>query len=119
MKERFILFSIIFGLAIFIYIFQSYFNTIWGLAFLCVCMTIYAGFTNLAYNLKKRKLKKYPQVINENYKPFVTVMIPAHNEECVISNTVENILQMTYENFEVIVIDDRSTDNTASVIKDL
>lgn len=64
-------------------------------------------------------MKKYPQVINEDYKPFVTVMIPAHNEESVIASTVENILGMDYENFEVIVIDDRSTDNTASVIKDL
>lgn len=119
MKERVILFTIFFGLAVFIYIFQSYFNTVWGLAFLCLCMTIYAVFTNLAYNFKKRKLKKYPQVINEDYKPFVTVMIPAHNEEDVISNTVENILSMDYENFEIIVIDDRSTDNTASVLKDL
>ncbi len=119
MKERVILFTIIFGLGIFLYIFQSYFNTVWGLAFLCLCMTIYALFTNLAYTLKKRILKKYPQVINEDYKPFVTVMIPAHNEESVIASTIENILQMDYENFEVIVIDDRSTDNTASVIKDL
>lgn len=119
MKERIILFIIVFGLAVFLYIFQSYFNTIWGLAFLCVCMTIYALCTNLAYNLQKRKLKKYPQVINEAYKPFVTVMIPAHNEEGVIANTVENVLALDYENFEVIVIDDRSSDNTASVIKDL
>ena len=46
-------------------------------------------------------------------------MIPAHNEESVISNTVQNILSMDYDNFDVIVIDDRSTDNTSSVIKDL
>ncbi len=119
MKERIILFTIIFGLGVFLYIFQSNFNTVWGLAFLCLCMTIYAVFTNLVHLLIKRKLRKYPQVINKDYKPFITVMIPAHNEEDVIANTVENILQMDYENFEVIVIDDRSTDNTASVIKDL
>lgn len=119
MKERIILFTIIFGLGVFLYIFQSNFNTVWGLAFLCLCMTIYAVFTNLVHLLIKRKLRKYPQIINKDYKPFITVMIPAHNEEDVIANTVENILQMDYENFEVIVIDDRSTDNTASVIKDL
>jgi len=119
MKERIILFIIFFGLGVFIYIFQSYFNTVWGLAFLCALMTIYAVFSSLAYNFKKRKLKKYPEVINEDYKPFISVMIPAHNEEGVIASTVKNILNMTYENFEVIVIDDRSSDNTASVIKDL
>ena len=119
MKERILLFTIVFGLGVFIYIFQSYFNTVWGLALLCTFMFIYALFMNLSYKLKKRKLEKYPQIINENYKPYVTVMIPAHNEESVISNTVHNILNMDYENFDIIVIDDRSTDNTASVIKDL
>ena len=119
MKERILLFTIVFGLGVFIYIFQSYFNTVWGLALLCTFMFIYALFLNLSYKLKKRKLEKYPQIINENYKPSVTVMIPAHNEEGVISNTVQNILNMDYENFDIIVIDDRSTDNTASVIKDL
>ena len=116
MKERILLFTIVFGLGVFIYIFQSYFNTVWGLALLCTFMFIYALFMNLSYKLKKRKLQKYPQIINENYKPFVSIMIPAHNEETVISNTVQNILDMDYENFEIIVIDDRSTDNTASVI---
>ncbi|MFR1673084.1 MAG: glycosyltransferase [Candidatus Gastranaerophilaceae bacterium] len=119
MKDRVILFTIVFGLGIFLYIFQSYFNTVWGLAFLCTFMFIYAVFMNLSYKLQNRKLQKHPPVINENYKPFVSVMIPGHNEECVIAHTVENILNMNYENFEVIVIDDRSTDNTASVIKDL
>ncbi len=119
MKERILLFTIVFGLGVFIYIFQSYFNTVWGLAFLCTFMFIYAVFMNLSYKLQKRKLEKFPQVINKDYKPFVSVMIPAHNEEGVISATVQNVLNMDYGNFEVIVIDDRSSDNTASVIKDL
>lgn len=119
MKERVVLFTIVFGLGVFLYIFQSYFNTVWGLAFLCTAMTVYACFMNLAYKYKNRRLQKYPKIINENYKPFVSVMIPCHNEECVIGNTVKNILSMDYEKFEVIVIDDRSTDNTASVVKDL
>jgi len=119
MKERIILFTIVFGLGVFIYIFQSYFNTVWGLAFLCLCMFIYASISSLAYKIKSRNLEKYPQIINQDYKPFVSVLIPAHNEQGVIKDTVENILQMEYENFEIIIIDDRSTDNTASVIKDL
>jgi 1,2-diacylglycerol 3-beta-glucosyltransferase len=82
-------------------------------------MVTYGLYSIAATKYQKRKLKKHPPVINENYKPFVTIMIPAHNEETVISNTVENILQIDYPKFEVIVIDDRSSDNTASVIKDL
>lgn len=119
MKERIVLFAIIFGLGIFLYVFQNYFNTVLGLVFLCIAMITYAFYMHLATLHKKRKLKKNPQVINENYKPFVTIMVPAHNEENVISKTVENILELDYENFELIVIDDRSDDNTASVIKNL
>lgn len=119
MKERIVLFAILFGLGVFLYVFQNYFNTLWGLIFLCCGMIIYAIYMQLATTHKKRKLKKNPQVINENYKPFVTVMIPAHNEAGVITKTVENVLEMDYENFEVIVIDDRSSDDTASVIKNL
>jgi len=119
MKERIVLFSIILGLAVVLYVFQNYVNTIWGLVLLCIGMVIYAIYLQLATVHKRRKEKKNPQVVNENFKPFVTVMIPAHNEESVITKTVENILCMDYENFEVIVIDDRSEDNTASVIKEL
>jgi len=119
MKERIVLFMIVFGLGVFIYIFQSYFNTVWGLAFLVTAMTIYGLFTTLAYKLKKRQLLKHPKIINENFKPFVTIMVPCHNEASVIENTIKNILNINYERFEIIVIDDRSTDNTPQVVKEL
>ena len=91
MKERILLFLIILGLSVFIYIYQSYFDTIWGLALICLGMIIYGLTTNLAYKVKKRVLKYHPEPINENYKPFVTIMVPAHNEEYVIANTIKNI----------------------------
>ena len=69
--------------------------------------------------LKKRNLLKNPKEKNENYKPMISIMIPAHNEESVIGNTVQTVLNLDYPNFEIIAIDDRSTDNTASVLKDL
>ena len=119
MKERILLFLIILGLGVFIYIYQSYFNTVWGLGLICFGMFIYGLTTTLAYKVKKRVLKYHPEPVNENYKPFVTIMIPAHNEESVIAHTVSNIQKLDYPRFEVIVIDDRSSDNTASVIKDL
>ena len=119
MRERFLLFLILSCLGVFLYIFQNYVNTTNAFIILCVCMVIYGLYSIAATLYQKRKLKKYPPVINENYKPFVTVMIPAHNEESVITNTVENVLQIDYPNFEVIVIDDRSSDNTANIIGEL
>ncbi len=82
-------------------------------------MSLYGVYTSLAIRHKKRRLKNNPEVINENYKPFISIMIPAHNEESVIVNTVENIRQSDYPNYEIILIDDRSDDNTFAVIKNL
>ena len=82
-------------------------------------MIIYGLYSLFALKNKKRKLKKHPPVINASYKPFVSIMIPAHNEASVIKNTAENILTIDYPNYEIILIDDRSTDNTADVIKEL
>ncbi len=117
MKERILLFVIVGGLTAFIYLFQSY--TVWGLAIFVSLMATYAIFTSIATKIKKRRDLKNPKERNENYKPFVSIMVPAHNEESVISNTIETILNLDYPNFEIIAIDDRSTDNTASVLKDL
>ena len=119
MRERLLLFFILFGLGVFLYIFQNHINTTKGFVILCACMVVYGLYSIAATKYQKRKLKKNPVIINENYKPFVSIMIPAHNEEGVITNTVENILKIDYPNYEIIVIDDRSTDNTATVVKEI
>ena len=119
MRERILLFTILSLLSVFLYVFQNHVDTVVGFLILCACMVTYGLYSIAATKYQKRKLKKHPPVVNESYKPFVTIMVPAHNEEYVISNTVENILAIDYPNFEVIVIDDRSTDNTANVVRDL
>lgn len=119
MRERILLFSILLALWTFLYVFQYHVNTICGLIILLCFMTLYGVYTSLAIRHRKRKLANSPQKINNDYKPFISIMIPAHNEETVITNTVENILQSDYTNYEIILIDDRSTDNTYSVIKEL
>jgi len=49
--------------------------------------------------------------------PLQSVLIPAHNEEKVIEQTVRHILASDYPNLEVIVIDDGSIDDTAEVVR--
>ena len=119
MRERILLFVILSLLSVFLYVFQNHVDTTVGFLILCATMVTYGLYSIAATKYQKRKLKKHPPVINESYKPFVTIMVPAHNEEYVIANTVENILAIDYPNFEIIVIDDRSTDNTANVVRGL
>ncbi len=48
--------------------------------------------------------------------PLISVCIPARNEERNIRTCVEAVLNQTYPNFEVIVLDDRSTDSTLGIL---
>jgi len=48
-------------------------------------------------------------------KPLVTILVPAFNEQSVLSRTIESLRNADYERIEVIVIDDGSTDLTASI----
>lgn len=119
MRERILLFIILSLLSVFLYVFQNHVDTTVGFLILCATMVTYGLYSIAATKYQKRKLKKHPLIINESYKPFISIMIPAHNEEYVIANTVENVLEIDYPNFEIIVIDDRSTDNTADAVRKL
>ena len=44
------------------------------------------------------------------------MIIPAYNEEKVIKNTIESILRSDYSNYEIVVVDDGSTDNTVNMV---
>lgn len=53
--------------------------------------------------------------------PFVSIMVPAHNEGVVIVKTVQALLNFSYpkSQYEVIVINDNSSDNSAELLKGL
>ena len=48
--------------------------------------------------------------------PLVSVIIPTYNREKVIGRSINSVLNQTYQNFEIIVIDDCSQDDTETVI---
>jgi glycosyltransferase involved in cell wall biosynthesis len=49
--------------------------------------------------------------------PAVSVIIPAYNAEHFLQETIESVLKQTYTDFEVIIVDDGSTDGTADKAK--
>lgn len=61
------------------------------------------------------KMKKIGDKKNNNGK--VSVIIPAYNSEKSIHIAIDSILSQTWENIEVIIVDDCSIDNTLEVIK--
>lgn len=48
-----------------------------------------------------------------------SVVIPLYNKELSISNTIQSVLNQTFQNFEIVVVNDGSTDNSLEVVKQI
>lgn len=51
--------------------------------------------------------------------PFVSILMPAHNESSILYPVIEQMVELNYPNYEIIIINDGSSDDTAEVIKNL
>ena len=51
--------------------------------------------------------------------PIVSILIPAFNREKYIADTLQSALNQTYQNLEIIVVDNHSSDNTWMILKEL
>lgn len=54
--------------------------------------------------------------IDRSYCPPVTILIPAHNEAAVVARSVDAACRINYPDYEIIVINDGSTDNTVDQV---
>ncbi|KYK24239.1 hypothetical protein AYK26_06905, partial [Euryarchaeota archaeon SM23-78] len=66
---------------------------------------------NQHYIIISRKIKDYLKNLLEK-KPLISVIIPAFNEERLVRRCLNSVLRQTYPNKEVIVVDNKSTDET-------
>jgi chlorobactene glucosyltransferase len=60
-----------------------------------------------------------PRVATPPGGPLISVIVPARNEEKNIRRCVEAILNQDYPNFQILVLDDRSTDSTPAILTEL
>ncbi|NLK45030.1 MAG: glycosyltransferase family 2 protein [Tissierellia bacterium] len=86
-------------------------------AILFFLTTILSSLNLDDFFVRKRHLS-YSILKNEaNYIP-VSILVPAYNEEVTIIDTINSLLNLDYPEYEIVVINDGSTDKTAEVIID-
>jgi cellulose synthase/poly-beta-1,6-N-acetylglucosamine synthase-like glycosyltransferase len=73
-----------------------------------------AAFWSFSRGAAKRLSATLP--VEPALLPPITILVPAFNEERVIVASVRSLLQLTYPNFEVVVVNDGSTDGTVAVL---
>ena len=62
---------------------------------------------------KQKRLKKLKEKLETNYDIPVSIIVPAHNEEITVIDTVNSLLELEYSKYEIIVVDDGSKDSTS------
>jgi len=75
---------------------------------------LFVGSLALAQWFRSRRRERLHA--GRDYVPFVSILVPAYNEELVIANTIHSLLASDYPSYEIIVIDDGSQDNTSRIV---
>jgi len=79
--------------------------------FLFILLFRYFGILFLAYFY----ITKYTVESHSNFFPFISIIIPAYNEGINLKTSVESLLKLNYSNYELIIVNDGSKDNTKEV----
>lgn len=57
------------------------------------------------------------EFINVENMPLISIIVPCYNSERYLKRCIDSLLEQTYQNFELLLINDGSTDGTEEIIK--
>ena len=83
--------------------------------FLFILLIRYFGILVFSYFY----MNEYTFKPTNGFKPFVSIIIPVFNEEKIIDRSVKSLLKLDYPKYEIIIVNDGSTDNTKEVAERL
>jgi len=58
---------------------------------------------------------RYSTTEKKEFTPFVSIIVPVYNEAKILRQSIESLLELEYEHYEIIIVNDGSTDKTAAV----
>ncbi|MBT8392381.1 MAG: glycosyltransferase family 2 protein [Ignavibacteriaceae bacterium] len=79
--------------------------------FLFILLIRYFGILIFSYFY----MNEYTFKPTNGFKPFVSIIIPVFNEAKIIDRSINSLLKLDYPNYEIIIVNDGSTDNTKKV----
>ncbi|MBO6016208.1 MAG: glycosyltransferase family 2 protein, partial [Lachnospiraceae bacterium] len=82
-------------------------------SFLFLSVTV--GSASL-YAAKRRNILK--NELRHDYYVPISIVVPAHNESITIEATINSLLALDYKLYEIVVVDDGSSDDTSQVVRD-
>jgi chlorobactene glucosyltransferase len=83
-----------------------------------VFLLLIAILGNLLLNLRSLRTARADDEVPDSL-PLISVLVPARNEEVTIRTCLDSLLRQDYPNFEVLVLDDASTDGTAEIVREI
>ena len=105
MKQRLILLVAILFLWAFLVYMQVYLPMVPSTLIIIGFIILYCGV--LAFGQLYRKFvgdESPDDNTIDSYKPFVNIFIPAHNEELVLKDTIDNLVKIDYPNYNILII---------------
>lgn len=84
---------------------------------MCYLLLNIISFISITQYLKDHRLDEFLQSFSV-FEPPISLLVPAFNEESTVESTIRSLMQLSYSEFEVIVINDGSTDRTMSILVD-
>lgn len=64
-------------------------------------------------------ITRYTVQEKEGFYPFISIIVPVFNEGVVLQHSIESLLDVDYPNYEIIIVNDGSTDNTVAIAEEL
>lgn len=69
----------------------------------------------IRYNL----IKFFNSFKNKQNKPMISIIVPVYNTEKYVEQCINSLINQTYKNIEIIVVNDKSKDNSLNIVKKL